>query len=239
MAGLKHYLRKKQPNLLTIDLLCRGVPSPKVWERYIEEKLQELEGHSINDIKFRTKSPFYSSPIYSYVLKFSYVTQKNERKDFWEDCIKNPYYSYFMHHNFRPSCFRCHFRNSYSSGADITIGDAISDSSFGKEGDNNVSTIVIHSERGNEAFDAVSKTILYENQDLLTLDKNYQSSIRTAYWDWLRTPWELSSYLAMKYPLEKVRRVYETPSLFIRAFCYIKSIIMLFATRGSKSRCAF
>ena len=35
IAGLKAFLRKDYDNLLTVDLVCHGVPSPLVWKRYL------------------------------------------------------------------------------------------------------------------------------------------------------------------------------------------------------------
>jgi coenzyme F420-reducing hydrogenase beta subunit len=35
ISGLKHYLRKEYDNLLTVDFICHGVPSPKAWKRYM------------------------------------------------------------------------------------------------------------------------------------------------------------------------------------------------------------
>jgi len=37
IAGLKAYLQKDYDNLLTVDLVCHGVPSPLVWKRYLDE----------------------------------------------------------------------------------------------------------------------------------------------------------------------------------------------------------
>lgn len=57
IAGLKRYLRKEYKNLTTIDVVCHGVPSPRVWREYLKERCQEL-GISINEIKeisFRDK----------------------------------------------------------------------------------------------------------------------------------------------------------------------------------------
>lgn len=39
VAGLKRFLRKEYENLLTVDFICHGVPSPGVWERYKDELL--------------------------------------------------------------------------------------------------------------------------------------------------------------------------------------------------------
>lgn len=37
VAGLKHFLRKEYGNLLTVDFVCHGVPSPKVWGLYLTQ----------------------------------------------------------------------------------------------------------------------------------------------------------------------------------------------------------
>lgn len=54
IAGLKHYLRKDYENLLAVDFVCHGVPSPKVWRMYLDEVTQAGK-RAISDIKFRDK----------------------------------------------------------------------------------------------------------------------------------------------------------------------------------------
>ena len=39
IAGLKKFLRKEYANLLAVDFVCHGVPSPKVWAKYLQELL--------------------------------------------------------------------------------------------------------------------------------------------------------------------------------------------------------
>lgn len=54
IAGLRNYLRKNYDNLYTIDLVCHGVPSPRVfndYKMYIQRKIKE----PIHDVKFRCK----------------------------------------------------------------------------------------------------------------------------------------------------------------------------------------
>lgn len=55
VAGLKGYLMKPYENLITIDIICHGVPSSKFFKDYIETLEQKLEG-KIVDFKFRDKS---------------------------------------------------------------------------------------------------------------------------------------------------------------------------------------
>lgn len=37
IAGLNRFLRRSYDNLLTVDVVCHGVPSPLVWRRYLDE----------------------------------------------------------------------------------------------------------------------------------------------------------------------------------------------------------
>ena len=46
IAGLNLFLKKKYDRLIAVDVVCHGVPSPKVWNRYLED----LTGDQINKI---------------------------------------------------------------------------------------------------------------------------------------------------------------------------------------------
>ena len=54
ISGLKAYLRKDYNNLLTIDVICHGAPSPLVWRDYVAEKEQKY-GSKIVGANFRNK----------------------------------------------------------------------------------------------------------------------------------------------------------------------------------------
>lgn len=52
VAGLKKYLKNEYSNLITVDLICHGVPSPKIWQDY----LNEVKGvNKIKNVSFRNK----------------------------------------------------------------------------------------------------------------------------------------------------------------------------------------
>lgn len=60
IAGLKHYLRKDYDNLLTVDVVCHGVPSPMIWQKYLMEKKVEIASKhhvaSLKDVEFTSVS---------------------------------------------------------------------------------------------------------------------------------------------------------------------------------------
>lgn len=126
VAGLKNYLRKPYPNLLTIDLVCHGVPSPDVWRKYLQEtvcKAYRIKKNKsavnicdyISDIKFRAKDKGWKK----YSFKIEYKDGRIEINPFYE----NPYMNIFLSNlSLRPSCYVCPAKlNNVQS--DITLAD--------------------------------------------------------------------------------------------------------------------
>ena len=58
-AGLNLFLRKHYSNLITVDLICHGVPSPKIWKDYLNEKV----GHQRNRTRTNTLVPIQEENI--------------------------------------------------------------------------------------------------------------------------------------------------------------------------------
>ena len=74
IAGLHHYLRKEYDNLTTVDFVCHGVPSPKVWQRYLDEVVTSGK-QAINDVKFRNKSNGWKK--FNFVLSYNLEKQSH------------------------------------------------------------------------------------------------------------------------------------------------------------------
>ncbi len=70
VEGLKSYLQKEYNNLITVDLICHGVPSPLVWQKYA--KLRNI-GKKFPGFFFEIKT-FHGKGIY---LKFLLKIQVN------------------------------------------------------------------------------------------------------------------------------------------------------------------
>lgn len=69
IAGLHHYLRKEYDNLTTVDFVCHGVPSPKVWGRYLDEVVKAGK-QAINEVKFRNKGNGWKK--FNFVLSYKH-----------------------------------------------------------------------------------------------------------------------------------------------------------------------
>lgn len=138
IAGLKRFLRKEYDNLLTVDFICHGVPSPGIWREYLKEETTRqcggkntvlshpvLNGRDarIESISFRNKSLGWKK--FSFALTFSVSDGHGEKNSVLlsEPLNKNIFLRGFLADLYlRPSCYACPSK-SFKSGSDITIGD--------------------------------------------------------------------------------------------------------------------
>lgn len=113
VAGLKSFLGDDPEMLLTVDLVCHGVPSQKLFRKYIQW-LEEKKHSSIKTYVFRSKKFFgWSLGGECSDGKKSYAINP--------DC--DPYYAAFLRgETFRKSCYSCKFANMNRQG-DFTVGD--------------------------------------------------------------------------------------------------------------------
>ena len=127
IAALRNFLGKEYENLLTAELFCHGVPSPTVWQKFLEENTQK---NRIKAIDFRHKRFGWNAsflnitykngvclPKLPFYLKFlekaakGLLIRKMYKLSF---CISNLYE--------RPACHECYFKGT-DRLADFTLGD--------------------------------------------------------------------------------------------------------------------
>lgn len=156
VAGLKSYLQKDYLNLLAVDFICHGVPSPLVWQRYIDKLEQDLKS-KIKEISFRDKKDGWKN----YYFKLSIVNGDV----FYEKHGDNTYMKGFLKDLYlRPSCYDCKFK-TLQRASDITLADfwgiekIISDMNI----DEGVSLCWASSEKGKRVLvDVLKQTDYYE-----------------------------------------------------------------------------
>lgn len=113
VAGLISYLQKDYSNLITVDLICHGAPSPLVLKKYLEE---EFSNEKVLDMKFRNKKNGWGHNNFVIV-----VTDKNTYEEKWTN---NPYTEAFGKDIAnRKSCYNCRFTTQKRTG-DFTMCDA-------------------------------------------------------------------------------------------------------------------
>lgn len=149
VEGLKSYLMKEYDNLYTIDLICMGIPSYVVWQKYLEAF---FKGESITAINFKEKSDGWDS--------FSFKV-KTDRRVFKEKGMNNLFLrSMFLSWNMRPSCFNCPFKRAQRF-SDFTLADAwgVYKSTPQINDNKGLSSVIIHSKKGLDLWKELSGSI--------------------------------------------------------------------------------
>lgn len=116
IAGLKLFLKKDYKNLLCVDIVCHGVPSQKIFHRYIDYLQKKHKGH-MQSFMFRYKSKHglcFNSRNIKAVIN-NKVIIKNSDKDYF---LKGYHNALF----YRPSCYYCKYSSPYRV-SDITMAD--------------------------------------------------------------------------------------------------------------------
>ena len=124
IAGLKMFLentRTDSCNLLTVEVVCEGIPSPLYIRKY-EQALEKKYGRKIESLDYRYtgKSCFNCGKWDFEDMKIKLVDDKDEIiVDRWF----NPFWKIWIDHSMsRPSCYECHFARNERT-ADISLGD--------------------------------------------------------------------------------------------------------------------
>lgn len=189
IAGLRTYLLNKQyQNLLAVDFLCHGVPSPGVWRRYLAEsyggydakeqsRLQATAGKNsvlllslnatspIVDIKFRDKTE-------SGWKKFRFVVRQKSASKADQNTVlssdihyDNPFMRGFLSDIYlRPSCYECKCKNGVNH-SDMTIADFWGINQIAPEFDDDkgVGLVLLNTKKGEEYFSRLPMDMMPSN----------------------------------------------------------------------------
>ena len=214
IAGLKHYLRKDYPKLLTVELICHGAPAPGVWRAYLDEvwaRNQNETEADITGINFRSKRKGWKD--------FGFEIQKNGSHTF-EPAMENQYMKAFLQNwTLRPSCYSCKSKCG-TSGADMTIGDfwGIDKGGDVEDDDKGVSCIICRSAKGQDTIDKLN-LITFSPVDYSTIlqgNSSLENSVTFSF---------SARRFQKNFPnlgFSKTMSIIESPSLLYRAAGFIK-----------------
>ena len=123
IAGLLSFLGNKDyPNLLTVGVVCHGVPSQRSFDKYLQE-IEKEENVKVFDCNFRSKKRGWRTGL-NLILLAKYTENKVVTID--KLLSNNVYMNAFLKQYFlRESCYNCPFKgenNGYF--ADIMLSDA-------------------------------------------------------------------------------------------------------------------
>ena len=173
IGGLKAFLNKGYENLICQDLICHGVPSPKVWQRYM--RFQEKNKKSkICGVSFRNKT--YGWKTFSMMLDFLNGDKVVER--FATDLYMT---SFLRDLCLRPSCYKCSFKGK-SRDADITLADfwGVQNVMPEMDDDKGTSLVIVHSPKGQQIFETIKENLRFQTVDFELATKNNPMMMQSA-----------------------------------------------------------
>ena len=173
ISGLTHFLKKDYPNLITLDVVCHGVPSSILWRRHLKD--------ISSDKKFRNQ-------------QIVAINFRDKREHGWKDFSLSIIYTHGQyscnHHNdafmnlflknmcLRRCCYNCQFKKN-NSGADITLGDFWGiDKLFPNIDNKGTSLVIVNTNRGNSFLDTediISKKVSLD--DAILHNPAYTTSV--------------------------------------------------------------
>ncbi len=196
--GLYAFLEnnKNLDKLITIDLVCHGVPSPKVFRSYLDWIECKFDD-KLKDFNFRDKRYGWCNG----VLSVGSFVHKGEKKFVGNN---NSFFTGMLSNVFlRPVCYQCR-SNGLQRNADFTIGDfwglgKREEFSRSIEKEFGISLVVLNSSKAEEVFQNINQLIKVERNFEEAYNGNYNyifsspaNSMTTPFWnDFVKTnSWE-------------------------------------------------
>jgi len=165
VSGLNHFLDKQYKNLLTVDIVCHGSPSPKSFDKFLMSAVKPLlPDHSentlddfksyIKDVNFRNKD--------RHGWAHSILITMNNGAEYDKRRSETSWYSAFLNGlNCRKSCGNCRYATIPRQG-DITMGDfwGIDETDTEQNDGLGVSVITLNNDNGKECFNAIKDNFI-------------------------------------------------------------------------------
>jgi len=156
VAALKSFLKIDYPNLLTIDILCHGTPSKKLFSKYIAWREKKWNTRILN-FEFRSKR----AHIWSSEQKALISTDMGEKII---PAVRDPYFFAFQKGLIAQTrCYSCKYASPNRVG-DITAADfwGINTLRPNFPYENGASCMLINTAKGNVFLEHVKKMLLLE-----------------------------------------------------------------------------
>lgn len=155
VAGLNNFLGRNYENLITVDLLCGGVPSEKIFRQYMEEISHQKKIKSVN---FRPKKYGWNYSGIETIFEDDTIHMIHS--------VKDPYLKGFLNWLYvGNSCADCQFASPARQG-DFSIGDFWNISRYSEKLDykDGVSCLLLNNKKGEKIFQEISEKFALSKQ---------------------------------------------------------------------------
>ena len=158
VEGLLSFLGRPFENLLTVDFICHGVPSAKVWQTYLDNQKKQ-HASDVRAVSFRCKDTGWKN----YSMKLSF----QNGSEYKESMRNDPFLHAFLDNLcLRPACHQCHFK-TIRHNSDLTMADfwGVQDLMPTEDDDKGTSLVFVHSEKGQLLMDQLQTSLLLKPVD--------------------------------------------------------------------------
>ena len=163
VGGLNRFVDVENPNLITVDFICRGINSPMVFKKYVEE-CEKHHDSSVKLVHLKNKSK-------GWTRLGTYMTFQNG-KEYYRDRMTDPWVNGYVKGNLfmRPCCSECKYKEKIRV-ADISIGDFWGLPGSKEDLFKGISVILVNTQKGKSYLDSV--------KDKLHLEmKTYETALK-------------------------------------------------------------
>lgn len=159
IAGLQSFLRKPFENLILVDFICHGVPSPKLWQEY--KKFHEKKSASRRIV--RTASRRKNCGWKQFSLAFTF----DDASEYCQTLDKDWYLQLFLRDMcLMESCYQCQFKTQAGCKrpSDITLADfwGVQNEYPELDDDKGTSLVVAHSPMGEKLLQGLENCLVKE-----------------------------------------------------------------------------
>ncbi len=150
VAGLKSYLGREYDSLVTIDFICHGVPSQRLFDQFLKEEIPDIQEKNNCVVRFRDKTNGWWN------FHFSVTSDSAESQHpitiYNHPFAETSYGALFLNNvSLRPSCYQCAAKSGKSK-SDITMADfwGVWHSYPEKDDNKGITLAIINSKKGEE-----------------------------------------------------------------------------------------
>jgi hypothetical protein len=165
VAGLKGYLQKEEPLLFTVEIVCHGVPSAKLFRDYLAHE-EAKRSAKITAFRFRDKSAGWQL---RGAMELTDDAGNTRTVTFAPE--ESSYYQLFLNgYTYRENCYACPYASEHRAG-DVTIGDywgielvhpeLLAENGGAIEEKRGVSCLIVNNETGRAILDRYGGGILH------------------------------------------------------------------------------
>lgn len=147
-------------NLLTVDVVCHGIPSYSAYKKYVTEVLKS--DYKKVDVNFRNKETGWENYSITFKENEKVIKEHLHGEDIWFKGFLSDIY-------LNSPCYNCEFR-TMPRFADITLGDfwGVPEEIKNQKG---TSVVMVNSKKGKEIFEKIKEKINYKEINFETVHR--------------------------------------------------------------------